>query len=128
MSGPVSRYNWEKLYLRVSFLTCLVLMVLAPPSPERQLLKHLRRVAGTIETELAAGREPDIVAATVCDYVERHQTRISLLRSYLDAYGTRRSLLAFERLEPGIRELGRVAREHPEMDAQTLGLLFELLP
>ena len=118
----------DRIYLRVSLIVLAVLVPLAPPSVERQLLRHIREVVKIAEKGLEERPNSGTVAGSVRSYLDSNGTRINRLKSYLDAYDAQRSLVAYRRLEPGIEALGRLAREHPELGEDVFQALWDLMP
>ena len=118
--------NLNRVYLRVSVVGVLLHLPFAPPSVERQLLRHIRTIVGIIEEGAEQGTDP--VSTAVQTYLGRNGPEIERLRTYLLAYDEDRSLDAYRRLAPGVEELGRLAREHPEFGEDMFLVLWKLMP
>jgi hypothetical protein len=113
-----------KAYLAVGIGLALLLQPLSPGDPERQLARHMAAVDRILErTPVGDGGR---AAADVGRYMRVHGPGVARIKEQLRRYGPARSVIAYRKVEKGIRPLMEGARAHASPELYKL--LLDLLP
>jgi hypothetical protein len=113
-----------KTYLAAGIGLALLLQPLWPGDPEQQLARHMAAVERILErTPVGDGQR---AATDVGRYMRVHGPGVGRIKEQLRRYGPARSVVAYRKVEKGIRPLMEGARAHASPELYKL--LLDLLP